>query len=153
MLYADVCLADAHNYRNELFEKAFAFLRKSDLSALPLGRVEIDGDNVFANVQEYVTVDPSEKDFEAHRAYYDVQYVVSGEEIMQVAPLADLEPCSEFDESNDFGLYRGKGRYTDVVLREGQLCVVGPEDAHKPGCMIEAPAPVRKIVVKVKVAC
>lgn len=60
---------------------------------------------MFANVQEYDTVAASEKQLEAHRGYYDVQFVVSGQELLQYAQLEGLPECQPFDEGNDFGLY------------------------------------------------
>ena len=59
--------------------------------------------------------------------------------------------CQPFDEGNDFGLYETPEQCTNVVLRAGDLAVLAPEDAHKPGCTLGfEPCHVRKIVVKVR---
>lgn len=149
MLVTDAGHMQANDYLNERFQKAYAFLRDNDLAALPLGRNEIDGDDVFANVQEYTTVPATEKRFEAHRRYYDLQYVVEGVDLMEYAPLNTLQPVQSFDEESDFGLYDGEAHAT-VVLHACEFAIVAPEDAHKPGCAVGAPAKVRKIVVKVR---
>ena len=48
------------------------YLAEHDLSALPLGRHVIDGDNVFFDVAEVMTSAPGESNvFEAHRRYMD----------------------------------------------------------------------------------
>ena len=60
-------------------EKAAAFLSRTDLAQLPDGRVEIDGDRVFANIQTYATKHIDMRGFEAHRKYVDVQVVIGGE--------------------------------------------------------------------------
>ena len=78
MLVTNLTHANGNDYLSQRFSKAYAFLAQDGLDALPLGRNEIDGDDVFANVQEYDTVAASEKQLEAHRGYYDVQFVVSG---------------------------------------------------------------------------
>ncbi len=151
MLVTTIDHASAHDYLNERFAKAYAFLQQDSLSELPLGRNDIDGDDVFANAQEYDTVPAAEKQLEAHRRYYDVQFVVSGEELLQYAQLEGLDEAQPFDEGNDFGLYATPERTTDVVLRAGDMAVLAPEDAHKPGCTLGAePCHVRKIVVKVR---
>ena len=150
MLVTSLEHAEGHDYLSERFRAAYAFLNRSDLAELPLGRVDIDGDDVFANVQEYETVPASEKQMEAHRRYYDVQYVVEGEELMEYAPLAGLEEAQPFDEQSDFGLYVGPARPSGIVLRAGDTAVLAPEDAHKPGCAADEPGRVRKIVVKVR---
>ena len=97
------------------------------------------------------TVPAEEKQLEAHRRYYDVQFVVSGEEVMQYAPLEGLAKVQPFDEDADFGLYCTPERPSSIVLRAGDVAVLAPEDAHKPGCALDAPCCVRKIVVKVLV--
>src|SRR5688500_2302589 len=71
--------------------KAFEFLRRPDLATLENGRHEIDGSNVYALVQSYNTTPREKGKFEAHRKYIDVQFVVSGDECMGYANLADLE--------------------------------------------------------------
>ena len=151
MLVTTLDHAAGNDYLAARFQKAYAFLNRDDLGSLPLGRVDIDGDAVFANVQEYDTVPAEEKQLEAHRRYYDVQFVVSGKELLQYAQLDGLPECQPFDEENDFGLYETPEQCTNVVLRAGDLAVLAPEDAHKPGCTLGSePCHVRKIVVKVR---
>lgn len=151
MLVTTLDHAAGNDYLAARFQKAYAFLNRDDLGSLPLGRVDIDGDAVFANVQEYDTVPAEEKQLEAHRRYYDVQFVVSGEEVMQYAPLEGLAKVQPFDEDADFGLYCTPERPSSIVLRAGDVAVLAPEDAHKPGCALDTPCCVRKIVVKVLV--
>jgi YhcH/YjgK/YiaL family protein len=129
-------------------EMALAFLARADLATLPLGRHDLE-DGLFANVQEYVSTPPGEKNFEAHRAYFDVQFVVAGQELIQVAPLATCEAVTPFDEVNDYALYTCDAPLTTLVMRPGDWCVLGPEEAHKPGCALGEPTLMRKVVVKV----
>ena len=149
MLVTTLDHAAGNDYLAARFQKAYAFLNRDDLGSLALGRVDIDGDAVFANVQEYDTVPAAEKDMEAHRRYFDVQFVVAGEEVMEYAPLEGLAEAQPFDEDADFGLYVAPERPSSVLLRAGDVAVLAPEDAHKPGCALDAPGRVRKIVVKV----
>ncbi len=150
MLVSSLSTADKNDYLSARMKAAYAFLSNSDLANLPLGRVDIEGDEVFANVQEYNTVPSADKQMEAHRRYYDVQFVVEGEELLQYAPLEGLKEASPFDEASDFGLYETPATCSDVVLHAGDLAILAPEDAHKPGCTLGANAcHVRKIVVKV----
>lgn len=133
--------------------KALAFLARDDLAELAPGRHEIDGDEVFANVQELVTVPAPEKGYEAHRRYADVHYVVSGTELVCVAPVEECAPVGEFSEADDFGLYETPAREARVTLLPGDLVVTPPCDAHKPGCCPDGtdPAPLKKVCVKVLV--
>lgn len=155
MLIAQLDNALRHDYLSERFRKAYAFLNRDDLFALPVGRVDIDGDEVFANIQEYETAPAGERLYEAHRRYYDVQFMVAGIESMWYAPLKELEPKGGFDEEGDGGLFSAATDEpeSEIILRPGDFAVVAPEDAHKPRCIPSAedghPQRVRKIVVKV----
>ena len=52
MLVTTLDHAAGNDYLAARFQKAYAFLNRDDLGSLALGRVDIDGDAVFANVQE-----------------------------------------------------------------------------------------------------
>ena len=73
---------DFYKNLNESLYKGLRFLRETDLATLPVGRYEIDGDAVFALVQEYETHLPEECRWEAHYTYTDIQYIVEGSEKM-----------------------------------------------------------------------
>ena len=85
------------------------------------------------------------------RRYADIHYVISGVERLAVAPVDEVEPVCDFNEEDDFGLYANPAREAWVTLHEGDIVVTPPEDAHKPGCCEDAPAPLKKICVKVLV--
>ena len=68
------------------FKKAIEFLRRPDICNMADGRVDIDGQDVFALVQRYETVMTDAPKFEYHRKYIDIQYIVSGKEVMGWAP-------------------------------------------------------------------
>ena len=123
---------------------------RDSLMSLPLGRNEIQGDDVYANVLEYDTVPACEKELEAHRDYFDVQFVASGEELLQFADCEGLETVQAYDEADDYCLLKTPEPVTSIVLRAGELAIFAPEDAHKPGCALGEPCHVRKIVVKVR---
>jgi len=135
-----------------LLRKAIDFLRQPALLKLPDGRVEIEGDRVFAMVQRYETAFTSTPKFEAHQKYIDVQYIVEGEEIIGWAPLELMEITEAYDADKDFCFGTvASGQWTPVYLKQGQLAVLWPEDGHAPKLAGSAPKPVMKIVVKVAV--
>jgi len=132
--------------------KAIAFLRQPHVVNLPDGRVEIDGRRVFAIVQRYETAMTDAPKFECHRTYIDVQFLVSGEEVIGWAPVEQLNISEPYDADTDicFGTLAGL-TWTPVLLRAGQAAVLYPEDAHAPKLAVGIPSPVMKIVVKVAV--
>ena len=70
----------------DALRKGIDFLLRPDIHLLSDGRVEIDGDRVFALVQRYETVMTDAPRFEYHRKYIDIQYIVSGEEVIGWVP-------------------------------------------------------------------
>ena len=60
MLCANIKQIEKHDYLAERFKKGYDFLKNTDLMSLPVGRVDIDGDDVFASVQEYITLPEAE---------------------------------------------------------------------------------------------
>ena len=152
MLTTNLLLADKYDYLSEKFKKAFAFLREADLTALPVGNVPIDGDEVYANVQSYTTMEAAECPFESHRAYFDVQYVVEGEECFGYEPIENLVASTEYDAAKDLIFYQEPADFGSVILKAGDFAIVPPEDGHAPRRMTaKGSCQVKKIVVKVKV--
>lgn len=133
------------------FAAAADFLATNDLSKLPAGRNEIDGDNVFANVNDYETHGDDPERYEDHRRYIDIQVVASGSELVGMAPYTgDLPVVKPYDEAGDIEFVRASG--DGVPLRAGEFLVIFPHEAHQPAIHpATGPEKVRKIIVKVRV--
>jgi len=133
-------------------QKALAFLRRGDLLSLPAGRFDLDGEQVFAMVQRYVTEAAAAPRFECHRKYIDVQYIAAGIEAIGWAPLGRMTVTEAYDPDKDIAFGRvADGGWSPVVLGAGRLLVLYPADAHAPKLAAGAPSSVTKIVVKVAV--
>jgi YhcH/YjgK/YiaL family protein len=128
--------------------RAFRYLQSTDLGALPAGRVDIDGDRLFALVQDYETRPREAGRWEAHRRYIDVQFVVRGEESIGYADMAAL-PAGPYESDKDIQFADG-GDGSFVTVPAGTFVVLWPGEAHMPGMAGRPPGRVRKIVVKVK---
>ncbi len=131
------------------FRTAMNFLATHDLDALPAGRNEVDGDNVYVNVADRV-LDKSNNIWETHGAYTDIQLVVHGKEIIGYAFPTDAAPSKPYDPAGDCALYDDLPGI-DVPLEDGEAIILFPGEPHKPGVMPDdKPARVRKLIVKVK---
>lgn len=126
--------------------EALEFLAKTDFTNLPLGRTELDGDNLFYMVQEYET--SPERDAEAHFKYIDIQAVISGEEIIGVAPITVEKTMKTESRENDYCLYHCETQ--PILMKPSYFLVLYPNDLHRPGVSVGAPAHCRKVVIKVK---
>ena len=131
------------------FDLAFEALReyavKEDLAD---GKYEIDGKNVFIAVMSGPTKPAAEKKFELHRDYIDIQYIVSGSEIMGNESLDKLTPADEYKP--DVQKLYLNDEYDKIKLSAGEFAVFFPYEPHAPGIAVDdIPCDVKKIVVKV----
>ena len=135
----------------ERWDKAFGFLKTSYLQDLELKRYDIDGDNLYALVSEYLTRNEEDAIYEAHRKYIDIQYIINGKELMGVAPMSQKKDIlAPYDPERDVEFLTVTSGENQMAL-PGRFFIFFPEDAHRPALKDGENSPVRKIVVKVKV--
>ncbi len=130
------------------FKSAFEYIQQIDVDGIPAGRYEIDGENMYALVQEYNTKLKEQGIWEAHRRYIDLQYVVQGAEGIGYSNITHLQQ-DEYQASKDFLPLHGKGDL--VTVHSGSFVLLFPEDAHMPGMAVDASAPVKKVVIKIAI--
>jgi len=134
------------------FAKAIDFALSTDLASLPVGRHDIDGDNVFAIVNEYTTKPLEECDPECHRDYADIQVMITGTEKFGYAPLSGQQPSVAYDEEKDVALFSIPGDDLSYIrLSPGQFIVFFPSDIHQPEVCNQQPELVKKLVLKISV--
>ena len=148
MIYDTLARAAQYKGLNPNLDKALDFLCSTDLSALPDGRQEIDGDSVFANIMSYTTLADNPTP-ENHKKYADVFYLLEGEEEVGVCPLEEVGELVDGRPENDIWLHRGQT--VRVPLGGGRFLVLFPGDAHAPSIGPHGPASARKCVVKIRV--
>ena len=128
--------------------RGLQLLRDTDFSALTETRYEVEGEDLFFFLQDYETR-PVNDTPEAHRKYADIQFVLSGREKFDVAPLQDMTEEVEAHPDRDLWLYHGLAS-ASFVLEGDKFVVAFPGDAHAPCIAVDAPEQVHKVVVKVK---
>lgn len=131
-------------------EAALRFLQQPQLPSLQLGKHAIDGDRIFALIQEYETRPPEQCFWEAHRQYIDVQFVASGVEAIGWSPIQSMRVSQEYDPQRDLVVLQGSGQPIELVANS--FAIFYPHDAHMPCMAASQSQTVRKIVVKVAVA-
>ncbi len=132
-------------------QKTLAHLAKAETKALPVGRYEIDGDDIFFMVSEYETKAPSDLKAETHSEYIDIQFLAEGRELIGWAQKEEGYPYEYLDEKgNDAIFYASVPNESFVLLGTDCYAVLTENDIHRPCCQVEASAPVKKIVAKVR---
>lgn len=144
-------LSCKYDYLAEKFKVGYEFLKRDDLATLPVGKIDLDG-GIKVLVQEYTSKMPADGRFETHDRFFDIQYVIEGVEMFGVANRKDLEVDTPFNPEKDITFYKEPAVGGAIVLGAGDLVVVAPEDAHKPGMAVDGkPAKVKKLVIKIPV--
>lgn len=134
------------------WEKAFEYFKNTDLLALAPGKYPIDGkdgENVFATISEYNTQDPSERQWENHKKYLDIQIILSGKEKMGKAPYAEATPNVPYNETKDIE-FRKASNGKNYVAEPGTFFIFFPSDSHMPNQNADGVVKVKKVVLKLK---
>ncbi len=100
-------------------------------------------------VQEYDTKPLADGFLETHTRYIDIQYLITGEELIGYAPLAGQAVHTPYDTDKDIAFLEGAA--DPIRVQQGQFAVFFPHDAHMPGRTMGEPKRVRKVVIKVAV--
>ena len=133
------------------FEEIFA--RLAELTAdSATGGTEYDGFRIGVSEGATYDVKPDDgtpRDFEAHRKFLDIHYVIEGAECMGYADVATLTPVTEYNDEKDYQML--SGHVNKIILNKGDFCVVYPEDAHLPQMIGDDGKKVKKAVVKMRV--
>jgi YhcH/YjgK/YiaL family protein len=134
-------------------QKALAYLKATDFSDLKPGQFAIDGDRLYGMLNEYQTEPKDKRSPEAHRKHIDVQYIVSGQELIGWARLVEGLTVLE-DRLADWDLihYADVPNETDLLMTTGMYAIFFPWDVHRPNCANGAAQAVRKVVLKVATA-
>jgi YhcH/YjgK/YiaL family protein len=144
-------LAVSYFKNKERWAKAFKFLKDNDLTKLELKRYDIDGNNLYATVSEYQSKNEESARFEAHKKYIDIQYVIDGKEIMNVAPIGTVkEVLTPYDAMKDIEFITVE-KTVNYKANPSNFFIFFPSDAHRPGLKDGANSHVRKMVIKLKV--
>ncbi len=149
MIQDNIKNASSYYYLGERFEKGFEYLQRTDILELKNGRYEIDGTDVFVNIQDYQTKSLEDGRFEAHKKYADIQYIVKGSEKMGYGLMKDFKPVTFYDETNDIMFLEGSGEF--IQANSGDFIIFMPQEAHMPCISVQESSYVKKAVVKVKI--
>lgn len=134
---------------NPNLDTAIDFISSHDLAKLPLGRTEIDGDNVFLNKMEATSVPADAKQYEIHKKYMDIQIVISGAEQVDTGDSCQAD-CPDFSTEKDIG-FLDCDKLADCILLPGNFTICMTEEPHKPCITVGNDTSIVKCVIKVHI--
>lgn len=151
MIFDNIKNAQTYFKLGANFKKAFEFLQGAP--GLQLGKYEIEGDNIWANIQEYQTKLPQEGRLEAHRKYIDIQFIIKGEEKFGCLNIAQTLEDTPYSVQDDLEFLKAKeGENINFIkAKEGDFLIFFPSDAHMPCICTDVPKYLKKAVVKIRV--
>lgn len=113
-------------------------------------KVVLDENN-YALEQTYFSKDRDKCFFESHRKNIDVQFILEGEEIIEVDNIQNLDIKFQYNENMDLIKYDDSKFSSSIKIKKGDVAIFFPEDAHMPCIKINDSEKIIKTVVKVAV--
>jgi YhcH/YjgK/YiaL family protein len=148
MILSSLSQSSRYAALHPLFQRAFDYIRDTDLFALAPGRYNIAGDDLIAIVELVQGRTREMAKLEAHRRYIDIQLVLEGDEQMGWKPLEDcFNPVSEHSMEKDIRFFHDAPA-SYVPVPPDHFCIFFPEDAHAP---LIGSGQIRKVIFKVAV--
>lgn len=132
-----------------LFEKAFAYIRQTDLAAAADGKLDVgEGLKAIYSNSPGKTKEASVSKFECHNKNIDIQVCINGIETIGWKPRENcVTPNGVYNDEKDV-LFFGDKPDMFFQLTNGQFVIFFPEDVHAP--MI-GEGDIKKLVMKVKI--
>jgi YhcH/YjgK/YiaL family protein len=132
---------------NPLFAKVVEFLQHNDLNALEPGKHEIEGKDLFVNIQMAKGKTPDEAVIETHNKMIDIQIPITAAETFGYTQRDQL-PDAPYNEEKDITKIPDLAADSYVTCQIGMMAIFFPEDGHAP-CIAGVPE-LKKAIFKVK---
>jgi YhcH/YjgK/YiaL family protein len=131
------------------------FLLVGDPLALERKKHHIDGDRIFAMVQDATTKAVQDMRFELHHNYTDIQVLLEGRERHGYAPPPSVndQPLEDRLVENDVAFYAAPEAANILILRPGQYAVYLPFELHAPSYAVDVPEKIVKVILKIHKSC
>ncbi len=137
--------------------EAVDYLKTHDLVNHEPGRFQLKGDHMILQVLDLSTAPRETLRPECHRKYIDVQFLAAGgpERIAWYPDRGDNKVEEDLlDTPRDIRFYHSDPARREgiIEMEPGSYAMFFPWDVHVPAIQVDAPAPIRKIVIKVELA-
>ena len=107
MIIARIEDSDRYYALHPLLKPLFEYVKSHDLLTAPAGRITLQGDDLFINVNDSTLVSREEQKLEVHRSYIDVHFPLSCAEDYGWRHLSTLGESDPAPYAYDFYFYSG----------------------------------------------
>ena len=132
---------------NPLFPKVVEFLKANDLNKMEPGKYEIEGKDLFVNIQMAKGKTPAEAVIETHNRMIDIQIPLSDAETFGYTQRDQL-PDAEYNAEKDITKIPDLAADSYLTCQPGMMAIFFPQDGHAP-CIAGVPE-IKKAIFKVK---
>lgn len=143
-------IENLHKYTqvHPLFAKVAQFIQSNNLEKLEKGKIQLQGDDLYANVTTAKGKKACDARLEAHEEYIDIQVPLSITETIGYTPTACCKEIdTPYDKTDDILFYKDKPE-SYMNVHPGMFIIFFPQDAHAP-CI--ADEDINKIIFKVRI--
>lgn len=147
MIVSDLKNSSRIELLHPLFKQLFDYVKQHNLLKTELGRITLDGDNLFINNVDLDGVKKEKQVLELHRKYIVCIYHYPEKKRLD-GSLEKLEnEVIAYERDSDCALYSDMPTaYVDIY--PGEFVIVYPEDPHAPAI---AEGKIRKLIAKVRI--
>lgn len=149
MIFGNIKDEKYYDFLPENLKRCFEYLKDNDLSILDKGSYEIEGKDIFVNIENYDTVKRKERFWEAHRKYIDIHVILAGRECIDVNFIANMKEIS-YEEDKDFAMLEGDKNSTVDLVNKGDFLICYPQDVHRTAVMYDKSETIKKAIFKIK---
>ena len=147
-------------FSEKLLGEYVVWINRALRDRLPEGRLELETDGrVFANFDTNMTEPQDVRMAEYHRRYLDVHVILEGRErigfraeALKIGAASGNDPEGiPYSDEKDIGFLDRAVPLSYTDLGPGDFVIFYPGEIHKPLCCINAPAEVKKLILKVRI--
>lgn len=136
-----------YRYLSPLMDKVLDFFNDTDLNALEPGRITLQGDELFVNVNRQGAQTREQVPIEAHKEYIDIQVPISADEEMGYVAASRLPaPSVPYSVEKEVMFYPGPCD-TYLNVKKGMFTVFFPGEGHAPAITVDG---ILKLIVKIR---
>ena len=149
MIFGHIDHTTAEHYPPAI-AKAVAYLQRTDFTDMPVGRYADPATGYVVQVLDLHTQPKDDLRPEVHQKNIDVQFLVSGTELIGIAADKGNNVIhQELLAQRDIIFYQDVEDESWLTMQPGNFAVFYPQDVHRPACINHSPGDIRKVVVKI----